>query len=108
MKKLIILGCLLVAACAKAPEEISAANIGPNPYTHASCGDLRSEEVRLSQHLTNLSAAQRDAQSGDALGVFLLGLPISSMAGNDKEAEISVTKGRIQAVEQVRIGKRCA
>lgn len=108
MKYFVIPLVLLSAACAKQPDQISAANIGPNPYTRHSCQNLAQEKVNLSQSLENLSAAQKSAASGDALGVFLLGLPVSSMSGNDKEAAISITKGRIQAVDAARVQKRCS
>jgi len=39
--------------------------------------------------------------------VFLLGLPLSSMSGNDQETNIAVAKGQLQAVEQVMVDKNC-
>jgi hypothetical protein len=99
---------LVAAACAKPPEEIAAADIGPNPYARYSCKSLTQEETSLTQSLENLSAAQKNAASGDALGVLLLGLPVSSMSGNDKEAAISITKGRLQAIDTVQAQKGCA
>lgn len=108
MNKLIILACLTaVTACAKAPENIPAVSIGSNEYRGYSCRQLAEAEVKYTQALTNLSAAQKDAQSGDAMGVFLLGLPLSSMSGNDNETNIAVTKGHIQAIEAERARKGC-
>ena len=41
------------------------------------------------------------------LGVFLLGVPWSSMSVNDKDALISVAKGQLDAIDVVQIGKNC-
>lgn len=99
-KTLILVGALLVAAgCAKKPEEISAVDIGSGAYRGQSCSQLAAALVQQQQNLENLSAAQRSAASGDAMGVFLLGLPLSSMSGNDKEAAIAVSKGHIQSIQ---------
>lgn len=102
-----LVASLALAGCAKKPEEISAADIGQGVYRNASCKQLADTLVKYSQNLENLSADQRSAASGDALGVFLLGMPLSSMSGNDKETTISVTKGHIQQITAERQAKRC-
>ena len=107
MKYLLFPALLFAAACAKQPDQISAADIGPNPYMGFSCNGLSKEELGLTQNLANLSAAQKSAANADAVGVVLLGLPLSSMSGNDKETAISITKGRLQAVETARASKTC-
>jgi hypothetical protein len=108
MRKLISLGlAALLAACAQQPENIAAADIGPNPYSGFNCAQLSQEELRITQELDNLSAQQRRAASGDAFGVFLLGLPISSMSGNDQETAIAVARGRLQAIDQLQAARGC-
>lgn len=97
----------LVAACAKAPEQISAVEIGDDAYRHYSCSQLRNEKLKIEQDLANLSAKQKAAASGDAWGVFLLGLPLSSMSGNDQEALIAVAKGKTQSLEREMVRKGC-
>lgn len=72
-----------------------------------SCSQLSTEEIRITQELENLSANQRRAANGDAWGVFLLGLPISSMSGNDLETAIAVARGRVQAIDQRQAELRC-
>ena len=98
---------IVLAACAKEPDKIAAADIGPNPYTGHNCRQLEVEKLKLTQGLESLSAQQKDAAAGDAFGVFLLGLPVSSMSGNDKETAIAIAKGRLNAVEQELLRKRC-
>jgi hypothetical protein len=101
MKRAGLLPFLLVlSACAEQPENIAAADLGPNPYNGFGCTQLAQEELRVSQALENLSADQRRAANGDAWGVFLLGLPMSSMSGNDQESAIAVARGRLQAIDQ--------
>jgi len=107
MRILAIVLVLTVAACAKQPDQISAVDIGPNPYLRHSCKNLAQEKLALEQNLANLSAAQKNAASGDTMGVILLGLPLSSMSGNDKETAIAVTKGKLQAVETARASRNC-
>ena len=97
----------LVSACAKMPDQISAANIGPTSYAQNSCQQLAQEHKALSIQLENLNAKQRSAASGDAFGVFLIGLPLSSMSGNDQETQIGVMKARLQSIELAQTKKRC-
>jgi hypothetical protein len=83
----ILLGGIIAAnaACAKAPDRIMpVANAGP-------CTD----EDRLK--LAELSAKQQEAANADALGVFLIGVPVASAGGADNEAEIAILKGRCGA-----------
>ncbi|MEI4262349.1 hypothetical protein [Roseovarius sp. D0-M9] len=96
-----------VAACAPRPDQIAAVEVGSNEYRGYSCAQLSDAELRYTQALTNLSASQNRAASGDAWGVFLLGLPISSMSGADNETKIAVTKGHIQSIEREKVRKNC-
>ncbi|WP_148043726.1 hypothetical protein [Paracoccus methylarcula] len=108
MKSIAILGSLAVlAACAKTPENISGIDLGDGGYSGYSCGQLQQEYVNLGHKLSNLYNEQRSAQTGDTLGVILIGVPMSSVGGGDKETEIAVVKGKIQSAEKVAIAKRC-
>ncbi len=87
MKTGIIIGAAIVAtlsACATPPERISGvANAGP-------C------TMQDRQRLAILSNKQTKTANSDALGVFLIGLPVGSMGGGDNEAEIAILKGRCE------------
>jgi hypothetical protein len=107
LRYLILSAVVVLGACAKQPDAIPAADIGPNPYTGHSCKMLAQERVKVSNALANLSATQKGAATGDTIGVLLLGLPISSMTGADSETGIAVAKGRLQAVDAVRAQKSC-
>jgi hypothetical protein len=97
-----------ISGCAKKPENIEAAPINNQTYSSFSCKQLTGEKLKNAQGLESLSAAQNQAASSDAWGVFLIGLPVSSMSGNDKEAAISIAKGNIQTIDRVRVAKGCA
>jgi peptidase E len=98
---------LIIAGCAKQPDAIAAADIGSQAYRGYSCAQLRDAQVRYGQALENLSASQRDAATGDAVAVFLIGLPLASMSGSDNETQIAVTKGHIQAIAREKSRKGC-
>lgn len=101
MKPLLILVALAgLAACAKQPENIAAVPMSANAFASYSCSDLAATRLTTSQTLENLSSSQRSAATGDALGVLIIGLPLSSLAGSDREAEIAVARGELQALDQ--------
>lgn len=84
MKKIMFaaLAFSLLAGCAKRPESIVAV---PNS------GPCTNEDRR---RLVDLEAKQRQAANSDAVGVFLIGVPVASLSGADNEAEIAILKGR--------------
>lgn len=95
------------AGCARSPDAIAAATLEEDAYAQRSCAELAQLHLQSSQSLANLSALQREAQTADAVGVALLGLPLSSMSGNDRETAIAVEKGKLQAMERMQSRKRC-
>ncbi|QXT39425.1 hypothetical protein [Gymnodinialimonas ceratoperidinii] len=107
MRLILLVSILAACACAQRPENIAAADIGPNPYTGYNCSQLAAEELSITQELANLSADQNRAANGDAFGVFLLGLPVSSMTGADQETNIAIARGRLQAIDETQLTLRC-
>ncbi len=105
-KTVTLIGALLISACAKDPEQIAAVDVGAD-YSRFSCKQLVTEKTKITQDLANLSAKQKSAANGDAWGVFLLGLPLSSMSGGDQEALIAVAKGKVQAIDRQIVAKGC-
>ena len=102
-----IAAAALLTACAKRPESIAAAKTETAAYEHATCETLRVMRAEIEADLNALAAAQRGAANADAVGVFLLALPISSMAGNDKEAQVAIAKGQLDAIKIVQARKGC-
>ncbi|WP_103223905.1 hypothetical protein [Roseibium marinum] len=99
--------CLTLAACAKGPDAIKPADIPLAAYTGQSCSNLEKELQLEKDRLETLEDAQRSAQTGDAIGVFLVGIPISSATGGDKEGDLAVSKGKVQSIELAMKSKNC-
>jgi hypothetical protein len=99
--KLTILPILAFAglvACAQSPGSIAPVSMG-NAYAGLSCTDARTMLDQERQTLAALESAQQGAVVGDAIGVFLLALPVSSLTGGDREGEIATSKGKVVALE---------
>ena len=103
----VLLGLAILAACAKKPDKIAAVDLGPNVYGQLSCRDLAQARVRTSTNLDNVSAKQRSVARGDAWGVALTTFPIASLLGNDREAQVAIAKGHVQAVRKTQAAKGC-
>ncbi len=106
-KYLIICAALALTGCAKEPENIPAADIGTGAYNGQSCRQLEERRLHYTQQLANLTAEQRQAATGDAWGVFLLGLPLSSMSGNDRETDIAITRGHLYEIAVTQNARNC-
>ncbi|WP_299965637.1 hypothetical protein [uncultured Roseobacter sp.] len=99
MKKFYLLpAALLCAACAKGPDSIAPVSMG-NAFAATSCTDARNQLAEEQEILAALEQKQRNAQTGDAIGVFLILVPVSSITGNDVEGELATSKGKVIALE---------
>lgn len=109
MKKLILAAATLAAlsSCAKRPDAIVPVDIPMAAYQNQNCQQLGQELIKEQQNLATISKAQTDAANGDAFGVFLIGLPVSSAVGGDKEGQVAVAKGKVQAIENTLKSKGC-
>jgi len=100
MRKLCIVAALtMLSACAKSPDAIPPVNM-TGAYDKMSCRAAASALSAERQNLAALDTSQRKAVTGDAIGVFLVGVPVSSLTGNDKAGDIGTSKGKIIALEQ--------
>ncbi len=82
----------------KAPDAIAPVSMG-NAYSGISCNNAKQMLVAEKQNLTALEVKQKNAVVGDAIGVFLIAVPVSSLTGNDVEGEIATAKGKVIALE---------
>lgn len=96
-----------LAACAQAPEKIQAIEAPPGAYSGLSCSRLASEERKVGSQLDELSALQRKTAQNDAVGVFLVGMPLASMSGGDAEARIASLKGQAAAIDARQAATGC-
>lgn len=104
---LVVLSALLIAGCAKRPDAIVPVDIPISAYSGQSCSSLRRDLASERAKLEVLSASQNSAATGDAVGVFLIGVPVSSLGGGDQEGNLAVSKGKVQAMELAMKQKGC-
>lgn len=86
-----------LAGCAKQPNSIAPVSMG-DTYSNVSCSKAKKLYKDESAKVPTLIAAQKNAVAGDAIGVFLTGIPISSLTGADLEGQIAATKGKLIAL----------
>ena len=99
MTRTIALALIAVtAACAPRPDAIAPVSMG-NAYAAYDCRAAAADLAAERQKLTGLEQAQRNAATGDAIGVFLIGVPTSSLTGGNKAGDIGASKGKIIALE---------
>lgn len=103
----VIVVAVALASCATRPENIQAAAIPATTYATLDCVALIKEQEAVKYQVTSLTVSQSEAATGDAVGVFTLGIPVSSALGGDKEAELSLAKGKARALETERLRKGC-
>lgn len=97
---LFVLAALLAASgCAKGPDAITPMAMPVNAYSGLTCEQLAAEHQRSTTALAAVSAQQKQAVTGDAVGVFLVGVPMSSLTGGDKEGFVAQHKGEVIAVQ---------
>lgn len=77
------------------------------PYKAMDCAQLAAKSIDLNTRLNNDIAQQRRAANNDALGVFVIGMPVASMSGSDVGSEIALLKGEVNALHRVGIAKSC-
>ena len=96
---LITLSILALGACAKSPSSIAPMSVSSNEYAGLSCSNLNAERTSVEAKLADAVKRQNDAQAADAVGVFLVLIPISALTG-DAEAEVAQYKGEKIAIER--------
>ena len=108
--KAAILACAVVmmAGCAKKPEAIAPAYVSHVGYQSWSCSQLGEEALRLSDALAQASEQQNQARTNDTVGVLLIGLPVSSMSGDNIAPQIARLKGEQEAVRKAMLLKNCS
>lgn len=99
MNRIAILALPILAACAQRPDAIAPADMPDRMYSGLSCSTAKAEYTTVTTRLSALEKQQNSAATGDALGVFLIGVPTSSLTGGDKAGEIAVEKGKKIALE---------
>lgn len=112
MHKFTIVGVVALAAalgaCAKSPESISPSYVSEVGYQAWSCQQLSEETLRLSSAYASAAQQQEKARTNDVVGVIFIGLPVSSLSGDNIAPEIARLKGEQEAVRKAMVVKNCA
>jgi hypothetical protein len=95
------------SACAKRPDAIPPIAVSESGYMAMDCPQLATELRLEREKLAALTQQQNDAATGDAVGVFLIGVPTASVFGGDKEGKLAVSKGTVMAMENAERAKNC-
>jgi PBP1b-binding outer membrane lipoprotein LpoB len=103
---LVFLGVLFISGCAKRPESISASYVSYEKYTDSDCVKLNNDMDGARDKLTEVSKEQNDKATGDAWGVFLIGVPLSQLSG-DVAGEVAHYKGEVEAIKTAQIKNKC-
>lgn len=88
----------VLAGCAQSPGAIAPTSMG-GAYDNLSCSKASSMLAAERPVLAALTKKQKDAVAGDAIGVFLVLVPVSSLTGNDVAGELATSKGKVNALE---------
>lgn len=101
MKKLSLVVCLLVvaAACTPRPDSIAPVSM-TGAYDNMSCNQAVNELNAERPRLVELERQQNAAATADAVGVFLVLVPVSKLTGGDRAGSIGASKGKVLALEQ--------
>jgi hypothetical protein len=102
---LMVVTCVLTA-CANRPESIRASHVSHEKFVHLECNALSAKLDEVKTELVKLSKQQDDKANGDAIGVFLLGIPFSKLSG-DHEGDIARLKGEVEAIDTAQVKNKC-
>jgi hypothetical protein len=103
----VLIALIALAGCAKRPDAIAPIAVSDAGFMAMDCQAL-AQELRVEREkLAALTRQQNDAATGDAVGVFLIGVPTASVFGGDKEGNLAVSKGTVLAMENAERAKNC-
>ncbi len=102
-----VLIALALSACAQAPEDVTPALVSSAPYLALPCDQLQQQSLAMRVQVAEASARQTKARSGDTIGVLLIGLPTSSMSGQDEAKGLAQLKGQQRAIDEAAAQNGC-
>ena len=90
----------LLAGCASRPDAIAPADVSATEYQGLNCSQTTSLLSEKRNALTEAERQQNRAATGDALGVFLVLVPLGTVFGEDNEGVVAQYKGEVAALER--------
>lgn len=103
-----MLSAALLCGCAKSADSIAPAYVSDISYRPLTCSDLAIETARLQTALARASAQQDNARANDTVGVILIGVPVSSLSGDNIAPEVARLKGELETISRVTVEKKCS
>jgi hypothetical protein len=102
----VIVASVSLVACANRPETIHASFVSHERFIDLSCDQLVGRLASTRADLDKYSKMQDEKATGDAIGVFLVLVPVSKLTG-DYEGEVARLKGEVEAIETAQIKNKC-
>lgn len=96
----------LAAGCATRPESITASYVSWEKYSDLDCTQLATQMSDKRAELDKFSKLQDSKATGDAWGVFFLGIPFSKLS-SDHEGDVARLKGEVEAVDTAQVKAKC-
>lgn len=97
---------LTLPGCASRPDSIAPSPVSATEYQTLSCNEITSQLNEKRDALREAERQQNRAATGDAIGVFLVLLPMSTVFGGDNEGVVAQYKGEVLAMERA-MGMNC-
>ena len=94
-----LLIAVAMTACAPGPNAVAPTAMPAGLYDGLTCTQARTEREASAAREAALSARQRSAATGDAIGVVLIGLPVSGLTGGDVSGQLAAERGRLIALD---------
>ena len=85
-----------------------ATRVAVDPYMQMACPELTSLRARKQVEQAGLEKAQFDASEHDKAAMYVIHVPVASMSGRDREADVARGKGELQAMDAAIRSKGCA
>lgn len=87
------------AACTPRADSIPPVSM-TGAFDGMSCRQATTELNAERSKLASLVQQQNSAATADAVGVFLVLVPVSKLTGGDRAGELGASKGKVLALEQ--------
>ncbi|MES2728583.1 MAG: hypothetical protein V4621_00605 [Pseudomonadota bacterium] len=111
MKKILIICCLFLTACADPADKIKPSYVSPLQYDDYSCSQIKAELSRVGRKMNEVAGIQDKTASNDSVamgvGLILLWPALFFIDNSDQRVELARLKGEFDTLEQVAIQKNC-
>lgn len=108
---ILLIGSVMLSACAEAPERIIPYSVSPMLYEGSDCRALQLESKRIDDRLSLLTERQHRAANQDtsvtAFSIFLFWPAAFFIGREDYGVEIARLKGEVDAISYAAISKDC-